>query len=183
MIDNPAAQASVPAESIFDLMGILASIGSSASPLNKEQYQSQQLLEQIETRLIDAHLASRHHQIWAVVFACTATLGSFGSALGAIYSEQWRWLLALLAALPLTAVALDRCLLPQQRSRWNALLETRLLTLAGRLKYEDANPAEISRILHRILNEMENQYPTPFPSSQLSPENELTHDGPSSEGP
>ena len=147
-------------------MGVLASIGGGAASTNgKEQLYSQNLLQEIEYRLEEAHRASKQHHIWSVVLACGTTLGSFGSALGAVYSEEWRWLLALLAALPLTAMALERCLLPQQRHRWNALMEARLLALAGQLRYEGASTAEISKQFSRILNEMEDQYPTLFPSA------------------
>lgn len=146
-------------------MGVLASIGGNASSIGKEQLYSQNLLQEIELRLDEAHRASKQHHVWSIVLACGTTLGSFGSALGAVYSEEWRWLLALLAALPLTALALERCLLPQQRHRWNALMETRLLALAGQLRYEGAGTAEISKQFSRILNEMEDQYPTMFPNA------------------
>lgn len=146
-------------------MGVLASIGGGASSVGHEQRHSQNLLDEIEFRLDEAHRSSKQHHVWSIVLACGTTLGSFGSALGAVYSEEWRWLLALLAALPLTALALERCLLPQQRHRWNSLMEARLLALAGQLKYEGASPAEISKQFSRILNEMEDQYPTLFPSA------------------
>jgi hypothetical protein len=117
------------------------------------------LLEELRARMAFDLRCSRREYRRAGVFALCATIGSFAASLTAITGAVPPWIVALVAAIPGTAILLDRSLAPFERARWHVAVETRLQALARALTYEDADPMQISREYSRIMIEMEDRYP------------------------
>jgi|GEM_PF-3477738 len=113
---------------------------------------------------IRAELAANHRgEAWACAGAhlCLwlSILASFGAAIVATMESAPRLLVAILAAIPGTAIVFERTSMLTARWRWHCAAQTRLQAFERQLLYEGANARQVSEELSDYWVRMQEKYP------------------------
>ncbi len=95
------------------------------------------------------------------VFIGTSILASFGSAIVAAANIASPIVVAVLAAIPGTAIVIDRSFLFGARWRWHCAVSTRYTALEQELLFEGGTVEQVSETMSEFLSDMEERYPTP----------------------
>ena len=118
-----------------------------------------QLLDEIAERIKADQKWGRVDFICAQLFIWLTILASFLTAILAAADEAPAWLIAILAAVPGTAIVVEKSFSFSKRARWHWEMVAALEELQRKLKYQNSSVKEIARQLSSYRSLMEISFP------------------------